>query len=111
MLWVCDYVQGGNDCHLLLQYLITDMKVSFLFLKFLLCFSPTALEQFFLEPNNFDLLTQLLMCNGIGKLFVYGKRPELRPFVIEDLNMVPNLINVKVRFSISQILRLKRKHP
>ena len=36
------------------------------------------------------------MIGGIGKLFVYGRRPEMRPFVIEDLNMVPNLINLKV---------------
>lgn len=60
--------------------------------------SPTALEQFFLEPNNFDLLTQLLISGGIGKLFVYGRKPEMRSFIIEDLNMVPSLINLKVIF-------------
>ncbi|CAK8694917.1 unnamed protein product [Clavelina lepadiformis] len=57
--------------------------------------SPTALEQFLLEPNNFDLLSHFLAANGLNKLFVYGKRPESRPWMAEDLNMVPNLVNIK----------------
>jgi len=81
-----------------LNFIKVVLLLLFCTVYFLLLFSPTALEQFFLEPNNFDLLTQLLMSGGIGKLFVYGRRPELRPFVIEDLSMVPNLINLKVQF-------------
>nr|XP_018672821.1 dynein gamma chain, flagellar outer arm-like [Ciona intestinalis] len=57
--------------------------------------SPTVLEHFLLEVNNFELVTQFLSPDGSNKLFIYGRRPESRPWMTEDLNMVPTLMNLK----------------
>jgi len=59
-------------------------------------FSPTALEQFLLEASNFELLSDFLSANGLNKLFVFGKRPDARSWIVEDLFITSTLINVKV---------------
>ena len=64
--------------------------------QFFFDFSPTVLEPFFLEANNFDLITQFLSALGIAKLFVYGNRPEDKKWKLKDLIMTSNLMNLKV---------------
>ncbi|XP_077973667.1 uncharacterized protein LOC120348568 isoform X2 [Styela clava] len=56
--------------------------------------SPTALEQFLVDPNQLSVVTQFFAADGLNKLFIYGRRPENRAWMQEDLNMTTSLINI-----------------